>query len=128
VADAAGRKSGGIRLLWFYLQKECGAVGFLVGLVALAMALRIADAQAGAGVNLRPPSPSCGPILLQRGDHGIIGVLLPAVQRVREDARLVILNGSGMSIVETFLPALQDQPFTTAFVDVYMGATGRSVS
>jgi len=107
------------------LGKVSGAVGILVGLVALAMAFRIADAQGGGGARLHPPDP-CGPILLQNGDHAIIGVLLPAVQRVREAARLVILNSSGTPIVETFLPVVQDQPFTTAFVDVYMGA--RSVN
>ena len=108
------------------LGKVSGAVGILVGLVALAMAFRIADAQGGGGARLWPPNP-CGPILLQNGDHAIIGVLLPAVQRVREKARLVILNSSGTPIVETFLPAVQDQPFTTAFVDVDMGAGTLSI-
>ena len=108
------------------LGKVSGAVGILVGLVALAMAFRIADAQGGGGARLYPPDP-CGPILLQNGDHAIIGVLLPAVQRVREAARLVILNSSGRPIADTSLPAVQNQPFTTAFVDVYMDMEGGSV-
>jgi len=43
------------------LGKVSGAVGILVGLVALAMAFRIADAQGGGGANFRPPNPSVNP-------------------------------------------------------------------
>lgn len=100
--------------------KACGVLVVLATLSALAFAFRPAGAQGGSHLPVTPPDP-IGPILLQNGDHAIIGVLLPAVQRMRHDAMLVILDSSGSPIARVSLPAVQNQPYTTAFVDVYMG-------
>ncbi|MGC8668651.1 MAG: hypothetical protein ACP5VE_11110 [Chthonomonadales bacterium] len=105
----------------FRFGKAFGALGLLSALVALVVAFRPAGAQGDNVPAVQHPPDPCGPIQLQMGDHAIIGVLLPAVQKVREAAMLVILDSSGVPIARTFLPAVQNQPFTPAFVDVYMG-------
>ncbi len=59
-----------------------------------------ARAQAGANAPSTQAVLSAGPILLNDGESALIGLLLPAVQKLQRDAHLVLFNGDGKVLAD----------------------------
>ena len=101
-----------------------GSLAAASGLVTLA-ATRPAEA---AATDQLPAVQSAGPFSVGRGANQIlIGLLLPAVQKVRSPFRFVLVAGDGSVLVaRELLPAVQraGSPFISSFFDIFHGDIG----
>lgn len=97
-----------------------GGIGAASGLVTLA-ATRPVEA---AATNQLPAVQSAGPFTVGGADRILIGLLLPAVQKVRTPFRFALVAGDGSVLVaRELLPAVQraQSPFMSSFFDVFAG-------
>jgi hypothetical protein len=109
-----------IGLLLPAVQKDGSSAGMLAGSVQVGGPngiIAVVPFSETTALHVRLPPPRnyfVGPFTLTQGEPAQLGMLLPAVQKVREAARFQLVNGDGRLIAEDVLaapPERQSGPF-----------------
>lgn len=99
-----------------------GATGAGAGVLAT-LATAIPQAEAATATPIAPVQ-TAGPFLTQGIIAILIGLLLPAVQKVRDPYRLLLLAGDGSVLVQRSLPAMPNSKLFTRYVEITSAGDG----
>src|SRR5689334_22370912 len=98
---------------------------FCLAILALVVTLLYTAIPSRRAVAQTAPGPrilkSGGPIELASGERALIGMLLPAVQKVKTPFRLILWNSAGKAFLELPLRPTVDGSVSPAFFDVLFG-------
>jgi hypothetical protein len=107
----------------------------LTGVIGLYSLVGVRPAQA-QGTNDQAPAQTTGVIKLNRGEHALIGLLLPAVQRARAPYVFVLVDGDGTARLTIPIDANVPNRFRSNYLDIFVDgevwivkdpATGKTV-